>query len=325
MVSQPSRLVFLGDNMDYSKRITTGVQRVPDLMVIYGVEGVGKTTFASKAPAPLFADLEGGSKRVDAKRISDFNGISDFWQFLNWFYESAHDYQTLVIDSLSEFERMAWAETVAEEGARSIEDVGGGFMKGYVIALRQWELLQMAIRRIQIKRGTNVILIGHAEVRTFTDPTANAAYDRYQLQLHKHAAAFMRKWVDFIGFANYQVTTKGKENQAKHKAYGSEVRLLYTERRPAWDAKNRLGLPLQIPFEYGVYAEAAHADPETKSKRIRETIETMLSQTMNEDLKKKVRDTVAKAGSNPTDLAMIQERLSARLNEEQEKTDGSKQ
>jgi hypothetical protein len=309
--------------MDYSKRVTSGVQKVPDLMAIYGVEGVGKTTFASKAAKPLFADIEGGSKRVETKRISDFKDVQDFWNFLNWFYVTDHGYSTLVIDSLSEFERFAWQQTCLDEGCESIEHVGGGFSKGYTVALKQWQILKDSIKKIQTARGTNIILIGHAEIKTFTDPATNSAYDRYSLKLHKHAAAFIREWVDFIGFANYQTWTKGTDKQAKHKAFGTEKRRLYTERRPAWDAKNRLGLPLEMDFDYQTYALAAHADPETKAQRIRDAITQMLTQTTDADLKKKVLDTVAKAGTNSTDLAMIQERLSARLTEMEDKKDGT--
>jgi hypothetical protein len=309
--------------MDFSKRITSGVLRVPDLMVIYGVEGVGKTTFATKAPNPLFADIEGGSKRVNAKRLSDFSGLSEFWAFLSWFLETDHGYQTLVIDSLSEFERFAWQKTCEEEGAHSIEDVGGGFQKGYIVALKQWELLKQAIRQIQTRKGTNVIFIGHADVKTFTDPTTNSAYDRYQLKLHKHAAAFLREWVDFIGFANYHVVTKGKENAAKQKAYGDSTRKLYTERRPAWDAKNRLGLPLEIQFDYAAYAAAAHADPEAKAKAILENLNTLINDVKDPKMAQTMRETVAKAGNNVTDLTLIQERIRARVNEQEEQKNGT--
>jgi hypothetical protein len=307
--------------------ITSGVERVPDLMVIYGVEGVGKTTFASKASKALFLDLEGGSKRVPGvKRVgSDFTALSQVWLFLNWFYESDHGFETLVIDSLSEFERMAHAQTCQEEGVAHIEDVGGGFNKGYTVALKQWSLLREGIKRIQQKRGSNVIFIGHADVRTFTDPTTNSSYDRYQLKLGKPAGAFMREWVDFIGFSNFQTWTKGKENAAKHKAFGSEKRRLFTERRPAWDAKNRLGLPLEMEFSYEAYSKAAHASDQEKAAVLRANVDELIKQVKDPAKAQAMRDFVAKAGDNPTDLAMIQERVRARLDEQEEPTDGGQQ
>lgn len=309
---------------DFSKRITSGILQVPDFMILYGVEGVGKTTFASHAPDPLFADIEDGSKRVDAKRVGDFANLMEFWQFLNWFYEGNHDHKSLVIDSLSKFEQWAWAQTCQENGgADNIEDVGGGFQKGYTIALKQWNLLFEALKRIQTKRKTNIIMLAHADVKTFTDPTTNSAYDRYQIKLHKIAAAFMRERVDFIGFANYNTFTKGKDNQAKHKAFGDSKRRLYTERRPAWDAKNRLGLPLEIDFEYSAYSKAAHADPATKAATIRENLEQLILLVRDPEKAKVMRDFVAKAGDNPTDLALIQERVRARLDEQEDKKNGT--
>lgn len=42
-------------------RIETGVKKCPQKVVIYGPEGVGKTTLAAAMPAPLFADCEHGT------------------------------------------------------------------------------------------------------------------------------------------------------------------------------------------------------------------------------------------------------------------------
>ena len=54
-------------------QIKTGKITRTQKCVIYGCEGVGKSTFASKFPKPLFADLEGGTAHLDVPRISDLN------------------------------------------------------------------------------------------------------------------------------------------------------------------------------------------------------------------------------------------------------------
>ena len=38
-------------------------------VVIYGPEGIGKTSFAACFPDPLFIDTEGGTKHIDVARL----------------------------------------------------------------------------------------------------------------------------------------------------------------------------------------------------------------------------------------------------------------
>ena len=38
-------------------------------VVVYGSEGIGKTTFAAAFPEPLFIDTEGGTAHMDVRRI----------------------------------------------------------------------------------------------------------------------------------------------------------------------------------------------------------------------------------------------------------------
>ena len=49
--------------------ITSGVQDSPVKTVLYGPEGIGKSTFASHFPDPVFIDTEGGTKRLNVKRL----------------------------------------------------------------------------------------------------------------------------------------------------------------------------------------------------------------------------------------------------------------
>lgn len=298
--------------------ITDAPVAIPDLMLIYGPEGVGKTTFGSKAPKPVYLDLEKGARRIKGlARYDKVTNYSDVLKFISDLTEKPNTYQTLVIDSVSELERILWSQMCLDEGVNNIEQIGGGFNKGYVIALKYWEQFKKAVTKLQDVRNMNVILVGHAETKTFQDPVTNSSYDRHQLKLDKRASAFLREWVDFMGFANYVTHTKGKENALKQKAYGDGTRKLYTERRPAWDAKNRIGLPLAMEFEYQAYAEAANSDPAIKAQQVRDNINEMLSDSPDEKFKALVLDTVAKARDNVTDLMLIQEKVRARLNKEE--------
>lgn len=42
--------------------ITSGINDKPLKVVVYGPEGIGKSTFAAQFPEPLFIDTEGSSR-----------------------------------------------------------------------------------------------------------------------------------------------------------------------------------------------------------------------------------------------------------------------
>ena len=50
--------------------IQKGISAAPPKVVIYGPEGIGKSTLASKFPAPLFIDVEEGTGRMDVARLT---------------------------------------------------------------------------------------------------------------------------------------------------------------------------------------------------------------------------------------------------------------
>ncbi len=45
--------------------VTTGIQTAPVKTVLYGPEGIGKSTFASHFPNPVFIDTEGGNQAAE--------------------------------------------------------------------------------------------------------------------------------------------------------------------------------------------------------------------------------------------------------------------
>ncbi len=93
------------------------------------------------------------------------------------------------------------------------------------------------------------------------------AYDRWELKLNKkttkQTASIVKEWADAVLFANYKtivMTTK----EGKKKAQGGQQRVLYTEHAATWDAKNRWGLPMEVPFEYAsIAAHIPDASQET--------------------------------------------------------------
>ena len=60
----------------------------------------------------------------------------------------------------------------------------------------------------------------------------------------------VKEWADLLLFANYKILVVATDDKGKkHKAQGG-ARVLYTSHNPCWDAKNRQGLPEELPLDF---------------------------------------------------------------------------
>jgi len=236
--------------------IATGAANMPPRIVLQGVQGVGKTTLAASAPHPIFIQTEDGLGVIDVPRFPLANNYEDVNDALTSLASQDHDYQTLVIDSLDWLEPLIWDKTSRDHGWASIEDPGYG--KGYVEALGIWSDFIAALNYLRSTKNMTVILTAHTQVKRYDDP-AHEPYDRYNIKLHKAAAAKMLEYADAVLFANYRLATTQSEsgfNQKKTRAVGTGERILYTEERPAFIAKNRYAMPPEIPLNWDTIAAA---------------------------------------------------------------------
>lgn len=244
-----------------SLNVKRGPTREPLRILLHGVEGVGKTTFASKFPGAIFIGSEDGGGDLDIARMP----VATWKQAaerVNDLLTEPHDYRVLVIDSIDFLERLCWQSLMDDRKVTTIEDVGGGFGKGYTAATEEAGRFVKLLDTLRERRRMHIVAISHTEIKAFADPTA-ASYDRYQLRLHKGAAALYSGWADCILFANYEIKVrtesggKGAEILKKGKAAsGTPGRVLYTEHRAAFDAKNRYNLPAEMPLEWDDFAAA---------------------------------------------------------------------
>lgn len=225
-----------------------------------------------------------------------------------------HDYETLVLDSLDWMEPMVWAAVCEFGKVKSIEQFGGGYGKGYTEAQRYWLEMMAAIKQLREKRNMNVVVIAHSQIKAFNDPAQPAPYDRYMLKLNEKASALWREFVDTVLFATFETFVKESDGK-KTRAFGDGVRVAFTERRPGYDAKNRFGLPHQIPFSWSDYVAAIESANPDDPARIKESISAMVEQISDDVLRKKVLDAVTAAGSNAQQLHAIKNRLSIKLGE----------
>lgn len=228
---------------------------LPPRILIYGPPKIGKSSFGANAPEPIFLQIEDG---LDALNVEAFEQVTSFEEVMMNMVElrdEEHDRQTLVTDSLDHLERLIWKQVCAESNVERIELADGGYGKGYVAALNLWTEFYALQNELRKQRGMTIVNICHAQVKRFESPTTDA-YDRYEVKLHKSAAALAIELSDIVLFANYYTSIKKEADSSKQKdddkrkrGIGSGERNLYTEERPAFIAGNRYSLPPEITFD----------------------------------------------------------------------------
>jgi hypothetical protein len=217
----------------------------PPIILLYGVKGIGKTTFASGAPSPVVAAVEDGLGALDVP-FWNVTSWADVMQAVGILYSEEHDRKSLVVDSLDWLEPFVWAEACRRNGWTNIEDPGYG--KGYVAAAAIWREYLEGIRALRDEKNMLVVQIAHEQIKRFSNPDTEP-YDRYQIKLHDRASALVQEHADIVGFLNYRVSIKQTDvgfNKKVTRGVGGGQRVLYLEERPAYLAKNRFGLPSSI-------------------------------------------------------------------------------
>lgn len=224
-------------------------------VVIYGPEGIGKSTFASKFPDPVFIDTEGSTNDMDVARLPRPTSWIMLLEELQYVEKNPGVCKTLVIDTIDWAEQLCVEHICAKHNKSGIEDFGYG--NGYIYTKEEFGRFLNKLTDV-IETGVNVVLTAHAQLRKFEQPDEMGAYDRWELKLGKktqsQTSPLVKEWADMLLFCNYKtysiaVDDKGK----KHKAQGGK-RVMYTCHHPCWDAKNRYNLPDECELDYGVIA-----------------------------------------------------------------------
>ena len=235
-------------------QITKGRKPKPRRVMLYGTHGIGKSTFGAMAEKPIFIPTEDGLGDIECESFPLARSLGDVMAAMETLYSGDHNYKSVVIDSLDWLERLIWAEVCADENVENIEKIG--YAKGFSFAIDKWRAVLGALDALRSDRGMTVVLIAHAKIEKFENPET-VPYDRYSPRLHKLASALVQEWADEVLFATYKVhTVKVDEgfNKAKHNGVSTGERIIRTVERPAHVAKNRLGLPEEIPLDYRVFA-----------------------------------------------------------------------
>jgi len=228
-----------------------GKEVKPPLILLYGVHGIGKSTWASEAPDPVFIQTEEGLNTLDVVKFPLSKTIDDVYGAIGALVNEDHKFKTCVIDSID------WAEQLVHKAVRQKhgESIFTDYGKGYKFAVPFITNLLDGLTHLRDKKNMMIILLGHAKIFAFNSPEA-PAYDRYAPDLHEQVATVCEEWADAVLFANYKVyVTKEDAGFGKQegKATGKGDRVIYTQERPPYRAKNRYSLPHDLPMNFGAF------------------------------------------------------------------------
>ena len=233
--------------------ITKGPKKTAIRVGVYGTEGVGKSTFAARFPGVVFIDTEGSTSHMDVARFDPPQTLADVTAQIQYVIDHSDTIGTLAIDTVDWMERLIFSAVCDEKKVKNIEDFGYG--KGYVYAKEKMQEILKLLDDV-IAKGVNVVLVCHSIIRKFELPDEMGSYDRYMLKLNeKNIAPLVKEWVDMLLFVNYRTDIVKAADGKTSKGRGGQKRIMYANHNACWDAKNRFGLPDELPFDFN---EIAH-------------------------------------------------------------------
>ena len=237
------------------ENLISGRQKRPLRISLFGVDGIGKSTFAAQAPGTIFLGAEDGTANLDVTRFPQPHTWDDVMDAIQIAFEQEHAFKTFVLDTADWAEMLAQSAVCKENQVNSIENIPYG--KGYVFVADKFKAMLRGFDALYQQRGMNIIVISHAQISKFNDPE-NEPYDRFSIKLNKHIEPLLREWCDMNLFTNYDTTVKevgdGFNKQTRAVSYGK--RLLFSRRRAAFDAKTRYAIPERLPLDWDVFWKA---------------------------------------------------------------------
>ena len=128
-------------------------------MLLAGPPGIGKSTLAMSAPAPLLIDTDGGFDRVEFMYRKDRLVVTSYQEILDDLQPAnLKDYQTLVIDTAGKMQAYMSAWAIAQD-AKNGQRGGALSQRGYGAIKREFNRL---IDYMFVTLQKNIIVICHS-------------------------------------------------------------------------------------------------------------------------------------------------------------------
>lgn len=222
-------------------------------ILLYGQHGVGKSTWAAGAPEPIFLNIEDGIGDLDVSRTAHLKDYGQVVDAISWLIQNQTEFQTVVIDTIDWLEHLIFKKVATDAGKTKIEDIGYG--KGYKNAVELWHFLLNGLNVLR-DNGKHIILLAHAKEETFESPETER-YDRYEPDVHALSSSLVQEWCDEVLFASFRIFVRQEDKGFDRKrgiAGGGKDRYIRTDESASALAKNRLGLPGELPMNWADYA-----------------------------------------------------------------------
>jgi AAA domain len=293
--------------------IASTLRDSPIRAIVFGRDGIGKSTFCAGAPGAVFISTESGLENIDTRAVES---PRDWPSLINCVNELAVEpsCQTVVIDSLDWAEQLAWKHLCDAEGVSTIEEVGKGYGKGYVAAMGLWRAMINALEGAR-REGKGVLLIAHAERKPVKNPTGED-YESWLIKINQKASALLREWVDVVGFAELDMaTTKVDGPEKRHKGFSMGKRVLRTSPSPGHDGKSRFTLPAKIPLDWPSFDAALRAGKKESVASLRAHLGGLLVLPESADIRDACAKFLADNGESSTSLRTAIETVKIHMSE----------
>lgn len=285
----------------------------PIFGIVYGDEGVGKTTLGAGLPKVIFGGPE-SAKRFDVARLPAPKNFSEFLEQIKELRDDTHEYQSFCLDSLDWLELLLFEEIKKKEG-KAIEECFGGYGKWVNGVVSHWKQLIDLFQELRDKKGMHILILSHYQIKKFDNPMTSLPYDRYMMKLsNERHSALWREAVDFVLLATYDSQSYSSDKNAKKgRGLGGEARVVYSEKRASHDAKNRLGLPYKMPLDINVLLSKINETDGEKLKTVQADYLEMIKEIQDEELKKKALDQFELKKNNLEALILVKNKLASAM------------